>query len=206
MEEVTSDAELWERIARHDGRAFAQLFDRHSEAVYNHCFRRTASWSVAEELSSIVWSEVWRRRRDVRLHSESILPWILAVANNCRRNLERSQRRYKNLLAKMPPPPSNDFADDVVQRLDDERQMAEVLAALAGLRVEDQEVVSLCDWAGLSYAEVATALDVPIGTVRSRLSRAHERLRRLINPTSADAMTGAVGRQSNQPNQGGRSE
>lgn len=188
MNDTLSDRELWERIVKHDGGAFSHLFDRHSQAVYNHCFRRTASWSSAEELTSIVWSEVWRRRKDVRLHTDSILPWLLAVANNCQRNYERSRRRHRNLLAKMPAASSGDFTDDVDGRLDDEHRMAVVLAALAELRVEDQEVVALCDWAGLTYAEVAAALAIPIGTVRSRLSRAHDRLRNKLVATPADAV------------------
>jgi RNA polymerase sigma-70 factor (ECF subfamily) len=59
--------------------------------------------------------------------------------------------------------------------------MAEILSVLADLRIEDQEVIALCNWAGLSYAEAATALGVPIGTVRSRLSRAHGRLRATLS-------------------------
>jgi RNA polymerase sigma-70 factor (ECF subfamily) len=128
-------------------------------------------------VTSIVWAEVWRRRKDVRLHGDSILPWLLAVANNCLRNFQRSQRRYRNFLMKLPPATTIDFAEETVSRLDDERRMAEILSALADLRIEDQEVIALCSWAGLSYAEAATALGVPIGTVRSRLSRAHGRLR-----------------------------
>src|ERR1035437_7811734 len=97
MSDDPTDLELWQRAAAHDGAAFGQLFERHSRAVYNHCFRRTASWSSAEDLTSIVWAEAWRRRKDVRLHGESILPWLLAVANTCLRNLHASQRRSPDL-------------------------------------------------------------------------------------------------------------
>jgi len=76
------DSELWRRAAGHDGTAFGELFERHADAVYLHCFRRTASWSTAEELTSVVFLEAWRRRRAVRLDTDSILPWLLAVANN----------------------------------------------------------------------------------------------------------------------------
>ena len=181
-----TDLALWERATKHDGAAFGQLFERHSQAIYNHCFRRTASWSSAEDLTSIVWAEAWRRRKDVRLHSESILPWLLAVANNCLRNYQRSLRRHRNLLAKLPHVEIVDFAEESVDRLDDERRMAEVLSVLSGLRVEDQEVIALCDWAGLSYAEVSEVIGVPIGTVRSRLSRAHGRLRATLIIPSED--------------------
>ncbi len=185
MSDVPSDVELWQRAAEHDGAAFGQLFERHSQAVYNHCFRRTASWSSAEDLTSIVWAEVWRRRKDVRLQGESVLPWLLAVSNNCLRNFQRSQHRYQNFLAKLPPATIDDFAEETIGRLDDERRMAEVLSVLSVLRIEDQEVIALCDWAELTYAETATALGIPIGTVRSRLSRAHDRLRTTLS-TSID--------------------
>ena len=102
--EDRTDDELWRRADEHDGRAFGELFSRHADAVYNHCFRRTASWATAEELTSVVFMEAWRRRRDARLHSCSILPWLLAVANNVLRNAGRSQRRHRRLLARLPPP------------------------------------------------------------------------------------------------------
>ena len=58
--------------------------------------------------------------------------------------------------------------------------MASILAKVAVLRVEEQEVIALCDWANLSYSEAATALGIAVGTVRSRLSRAHGKLRSLV--------------------------
>ena len=69
---------------------------------------------------------------------------------------------------------------DADQRMDDERAMSMILAKLSALRIEDREILALCDWSNLNYAEAAAALDIPIGTVRSRLSRAREHLRSLI--------------------------
>lgn len=174
-----SDGDLWSLAAHdHDGDAFGVLFDRHADAVYAHCFRRTASWSVAEDLTSVVFMEAWRRRTDVRLSGNSILPWLLAVANNATRNAERSLRRHKRLLAALPPPEAvSDIAEDAARRADSERAMRSVRELLAALAAPEREVLELCDWAGLSYAQAAVALDVPVGTVRSRLSRARQHLR-----------------------------
>jgi RNA polymerase sigma-70 factor (ECF subfamily) len=174
-----SDAELWELISAHDGEAFARLFDRHARRVYNHCFRRTADWALAEDLTSIVFLESWRRRSAVRLSGESVLPWLLAVANNAIRNAERSRRRYRRLLNKLPRVADVGTEEtEIARRLDDERAMGEILTLVADLRPEEQDVLSLCDWSGLTIAEAATALGIPAGTVKSRLSRGRERIRR----------------------------
>jgi len=174
-----SDEELWSRaVESHDSEAFGQLFERHADAVYNHCFRRTGSWSLAEDLTSVAFLETWRRRGDVRFSGASVLPWLLAVANNAARNAERSIRRHRRLVAKVPPPQAvPDIAEDAVQRADQERVMQWLLTAIRDLSKAEREVLSLCDWAGLSYAEAADALDVPIGTVRSRLARSRQHLR-----------------------------
>jgi RNA polymerase sigma-70 factor (ECF subfamily) len=175
-----TDGELWRTAAGGDPSAFGALFERHSDAVYNHCFRRTGSWEAAEDLVSVVFLEAWRRRREVSLGGESILPWLLAVANNVVRNRERSLRRHRRLLAKLPRTMvAPDPADEAVSRVDDERAMRRVLEVFTRLLPDEQDVLALCVWAGLSYAAAAVALGVPVGTVRSRLSRAREHLRRL---------------------------
>ncbi len=179
---AATDAELWARVGKHDSAAFRVLYERHSTAVYNHCFRRTASWSSAQDLTSVVFLEAWRRRREVRLSSDSILPWLLAVANNATRNQERSLRRHRRLLAKLPDVVlTPDPADDVAARLDDEHRMRRVLAGWSRLTQGERDVLALCVWAELSYADAAVALGVPVGTVRSRLSRAREHLRQIAD-------------------------
>lgn len=176
---VFSDSELWSRAARkHDGEAFGQLFERHANAVYAHCFRRIGSWSAAEDLTSVVFLEAWRKRRDVQLAGDSVLPWLLAVANNATRNAERSIRRHQRLLTKLPGPETvPDLAEDAAKRADEEQAMRLILAEVDSLAEPEREVLALCDWAGLSYAEAAVALRIPVGTVRSRLARARQQLR-----------------------------
>jgi RNA polymerase sigma-70 factor (ECF subfamily) len=167
-----SDIELWD-----DPTSFGVLFERHARSVYNHCFRRTASWADAEELMSAVFVEAWRRRRDVRPINGSALPWLLGVANNLLRNHQRSLRRHRAALSRLPTPGHQpDPADDVAGRLADEQAMRRVLADVERLPPRHQEVLALCAWAELTYQEAAEVLDVPVGTVRSRLARARARL------------------------------
>lgn len=176
---MDTDLELWSRAAGGDGAAFAILFDRHARSVYNHCFRRTADWSAAEDLTSVVFLEAWRRRRQVRISSDSLLPWLLGVANNALRNRSRSLRRHQAAMGRLPPMKAIvDPAQDIAERIDDERQMRQVLAVVNRLPLADQEILTLCVWSGLSYEDAAVALNIPVGTVRSRLSRARARLKK----------------------------
>jgi RNA polymerase sigma-70 factor (ECF subfamily) len=174
-----TDAALWKRAAAGDTAAFGTIFERHSTTVYNYCFRRTGDWSQAEELTAIVFLEAWRRRTQVVLERDEAIPWLLGVATNVLRNLRRTQRRHRAALDRLPRERVADFAGDVDERLDDERQMRAALRALEKLPRRDQDVLALCAWEELTYEEAALALGVPVGTVRSRLSRARARLREL---------------------------
>lgn len=172
-----TDGELWRRAAAGDDDAFGALFARHAKPVYNYCFRRTANWALAEEMTSVVFLEAWRRRNEVRLEGERALPWLLGVATNVLRNARRAARRHDAALARLALDPAPDFAGDADARIDDEREMRAVLRAIARLPRREQDVLALCTWAGLTYEEAALALDLPVGTVRSRLSRARAGVR-----------------------------
>jgi RNA polymerase sigma factor (sigma-70 family) len=160
--------------------AYGRLWDDHAAAIYRFCFRGTADAGLAEELTSVVFLEAWRRRNDVSVASESRLPWLYGVATNVLRNQRRSRRRYRAALARLPPPLEEpDFAESLIERLDAERQMQTIRSQLRKLPQLEQEVLSLCVWEGLATREAAIALDVPEATVRTRLHRAREHLRTL---------------------------
>ena len=171
-----ADGRLWSLAADGDPAAFGELYDRHHRAVYNYLFRRTASWDRAEELTSVVFLEAWRRRRRADI-AGSALPWLLGVAHNVVRNEWRSTRRHGAALRRFPQPRESEALDEVVvARIDAERRMHRVLALVSRLPERERAVLELVAWAGLSYESAATALGVPVGTVRSRLSRARARL------------------------------
>jgi RNA polymerase sigma-70 factor, ECF subfamily len=173
------DRLLWARARTGDEDAFATLFDRYADRLYNYCFRATADWSAAEELVSTVFLEAWRRRADLELTSRDarLLPWLLGVATNLIRRRRRAAARLTRALLRLDRRAHEaDFADDALARIDDERRMARVLRLLRALSDGEREALALYAWAGLTYEEVALALGVPVGTVRSRLSRARKRL------------------------------
>ncbi|MFF5337763.1 RNA polymerase sigma factor [Streptomyces sp. NPDC013181] len=170
------------RIRAGDRDAFAELYEEYARPVYNHAYRLTGDWSTAEETMSETFLAAWRARHTVEPEGESLLPWLLGIATNKARNANRGNGRRLAFLARRPAPePVADIADATAGHVDDTRRLAAVRQALGGLRRQDREVLALCVWSGLDYGEAAEALDIPVGTVRSRLSRARARLRRLTD-------------------------
>jgi RNA polymerase sigma-70 factor (ECF subfamily) len=174
-----ADSVLWARSRDGDADAFALLFERHAKAICNYCFRRVGDWGAAEDLLSVVFLEAWRRRRK-QLPPDKVLPWLYGIATNVVRNRRRADRRYRAALARVPAPRFEpELTEEVESRIDDERLMRRALELLAELPRDQQDVLVLCDWSELSYDDTALALGVPVGTVRSRLSRARAALREL---------------------------
>ncbi|WP_240617179.1 RNA polymerase sigma factor [Nocardioides speluncae] len=172
-----TDSDLVADLRDGSSAALGILFDRYSDRIYNYCFRRTASWDVAEDATSATFLEAWKSRDRTQVYDESALPWLYGIATNVCRNLSRKQRRHLYAVGRLPRERDvPDHADGVATRVDDERRMSELLAAIRELPQRDQDVLVLVAWSGLSYEQAAAALDVPIGTVRSRLARARKRL------------------------------
>ena len=176
-QDARTDAQLVAQLRSGRGDALGELFDRHADRIYTYCFRRTASWAVAQDATSTVFLEAWRSRERAAAYDGAALPWLYGIATNVCRNLTRSQRRHAAALGRLPRPPHGpDHADEVGERVDAERIMARIAAVMADLPERDREVIALVVWSGLSYEEAAVALGCPVGTVRSRLSRARGRL------------------------------
>jgi RNA polymerase sigma-70 factor, ECF subfamily len=174
-----SDADLWARSRAGDGDAFGLLFDRHARLIYNYCFRRIGNREAAQDMLSMTFLEAWRRR-EKELPADKVLPWLYGIATNVVRHRHRSERRFAAVLARVPTPEGEpDFAGVVAERLDYEQQAQEALIRLRMLPKREQDVFVLCAGMELSYEDAASALGLPVGTVRSRLSRARARLREL---------------------------
>lgn len=171
-----SDAALWTRSRAGDPDAFGVLFERHAKLIFNYCFRRIGDRETARELLQVVFLEAWRRRSK-ELPPDKVLPWLYGIATNVVRNQRRSEHRFAAALSRLPSATAEpDFADRAVERLDYERQAGKAISLLHTLPKREQDVFVLCVGMELSYEDAAFALDIPIGTVRSRLSSARARL------------------------------
>ncbi|MFF3628689.1 RNA polymerase sigma factor [Streptomyces sp. NPDC002164] len=175
------------RLRHGDRDALGELYDEHAQVLYRYALRVTGDWAEAEDVVSVTFLEAWRGREGLRPDGDSLRPWLLGIATNVMRRDARARRRRDIALARVPERGSvPDFVDDLVTHLADTEQLRAAHTALARLRPRDREVFTLVVWAGLDYESAAEALGVPVGTVRSRLSRARARLREL---TDAEART-----------------
>jgi RNA polymerase sigma factor (sigma-70 family) len=176
-----SDAALWRRAASGNKAAFGELFERHAQAVWNHAYRLTGSWSLAEDLTSITFLTAWRKLNEVTLVRDSALPWLYAVAGNLARSEYRSSGRFARMLRRVPTQEAiEDHAEHVADKVDGESRMRTVLAAVAKLPKSERQVVELCLLGELSVAEAAELLGIEEVSIRSRISRARARLRRVL--------------------------
>jgi RNA polymerase sigma factor (sigma-70 family) len=171
--------ELVARLRAGDREALTVLFERYADRLYQHCFRKLGDYADAEDAVSTVFLTLWHRRRRIQVHDGSAAPWMYGVATNVCRNLDRGRRRHLRAVARwgsVSDLDAPDPAEQVTDRLADEQRMRELLDQVRRLSRGEQDVLALVVWSGLSYEHAAAALDIPVGTVRSRLSRARARL------------------------------
>jgi RNA polymerase sigma factor (sigma-70 family) len=175
---MADDGQLWDRIRSGDAEAFGDLYERHARAVQSYCLWRTADLQAAEDATATVFLEAWRGRRRLTLATGSAAPLLFGIATNVLRHQWRSQRRHRDALerARGVGQAPHDLEAEAIARVDAIRQIREGGEAIRALPRREREVLALLAWADLSYGEIAAALGLPIGTVRSRLARARGRL------------------------------
>lgn len=153
--------------------AFGAIFDRHGAGVYRYVRRRVGD-DLASDLTAEVFLRAFRDRGRFDGRGEgSALPWLLGIATNVVAMNQRSEKRRLRAYARAATSErATPSMGDVDQRLDAEALGAVLAAALAELPARQRDVLLLRAWADLSPAEIAVALGLPAGTVRSDLHRA----------------------------------
>lgn len=169
-----------------DRDALAAAFDAHAQDVFRYLARRCDDRMLAEDLMSVVFLEAWRSRERAVLVDGTLRPWLLGIAANVLRNSRRSLRRHRAALDRYRATAGGlvepDHADQAVDRADAASTRRDLDAAFAALSAKDRQVADLCLIEGLTPAQAAVALGLPVGTVKSRLAHARDRLRGVLRP------------------------
>ncbi|MDO5681320.1 MAG: sigma-70 family RNA polymerase sigma factor [Propionibacteriaceae bacterium] len=172
------DEELWAGIRAGLEADFATLFRRHNKVVYNFAFRSTASWSLAEDITQATFTTLWRRAREGTidpLTRDSAVPILLSMARHEVMNTTRGNQRRLRLVHKIEDQGPG-YDTNVADWVEQEASMAQVRSVLNRLPENQRAVIELVVWSGLDLAACAEVLKVPVGTVKSRLSRAKQKL------------------------------
>jgi RNA polymerase sigma-70 factor (ECF subfamily) len=179
-----TDAELIRRSVE-AAEVFAAVFDRHAPTVHRYLARR-AGVAAAEDLLAETFLAAFEGRARYDTARADALPWLYGIATNVLRRARRDELRLYRALARTGVDPDEACpADGVAARVDAAAATAALAGVLAELTAGDRDVLLLVAWGGLRQDEVAVALDLPLGTVKSRLHRARSRLRAAL-PDPAD--------------------
>jgi len=172
-----------------DPELFATVFDRHAVAVHGYLARRVGD--LADDLLSETFLIAFRRRAAYQAVHAEVRPWLLGIATNVLHAHHRAERRRYRALARAAGRRDESPADpgESADRLSAQALRGPLAEALAGLAGRDRDVLLLIAWGELSYEEVAAVLDVPVGTVRSRLHRARRRTRAALAPALPEEET-----------------
>ncbi len=186
---VDDEQAHWDVARSGDGEAFAQIFDLHRNRVFRHALRLVDSVSDAEDAVAIAFMELWRRRDTVRLVNGSVLPWLLVTATHITRNIQRSSRRYRALLLRLP---RTEVTTDVAQEFlltSVEGLDPRLVSELRFLGRVDQQLLSLVALEGYSMAETAELLELSLPAAKSRLRRIRQRLQPKLQTHAREATT-----------------
>jgi RNA polymerase sigma-70 factor (ECF subfamily) len=160
-----------------DVAAFERLFEDEFDAVYGYLARRVGR-ELARDLAAEAFTAAFAARRRFDPSRGTPRGWLFGIATNLLRHHYRAEERRLRALARLDERREEQAAPE-------EPRLA---AALAALAAEERDVLLLYAWADLAYDELARALGIPVGTVRSRLHRARARLRDAL--THEEALDG----------------
>jgi RNA polymerase sigma factor (sigma-70 family) len=186
--QLTDDATVIQESWR-DPERFAVLFDRHAPFIQRYLARRVGQ-ETADDLLAETFLAAFGKRHGYDPGFPDARPWLYGFATNLIARHKRDEaRRHRYLQAAGPAPDLPDFAERVLATVTAHSMRARLAGALARLSAGDRDVLLLIAWEQLSYEEVARALAIPVGTVRSRLHRARIQLRELLADTYQELAT-----------------
>ncbi len=190
--QVSSDADLLTRSLAGDERAFVALYERLKGGIFRYAIYMTSSKTAAEEVTQEVFITLLKDGRSYRESRGDVGAFAFGIARNFVRRIERRERPYlplpirdsslENLASTLVAQ-----SDDLSGRMIRDEVTERVQAAIASLPDHYRQPVVLCDLCELSYEDAAARLGCAVGTIRSRLNRAHAILAQKLEPLRHNA-------------------
>jgi RNA polymerase sigma-70 factor (ECF subfamily) len=181
MAENQTDADLLKRAARGEESAFAVLYERHRAAIYRFAYRFLGSRTLAEDVTQECFLALVRRPEGYQPEKAALRTYLCAAARNL--SFKHLRKLGVETLTDEPPEPSVPPATrSPLQAILDDEVRDRVREAVEALPPLQREAIILFEYEEMSLAEIATIADADVGTIKSRLHRARERLRRSLAP------------------------
>lgn len=172
-------ADLLQRIAqRRDTEAFRELYDLYGPRVKSYMIRQGANPDTADELAQETLLTVWRKASLYAAEKGSATTWIFTIARNLRIDRLRREVPWQELPEGHNETASDDTAPD--EAASERERQVRVQAVLASLPPDQHSVVTLSYLDGLSHSEIAAKLNLPLGTVKSRMRLAYQKIREAV--------------------------
>ncbi len=173
---VEPDSALIERVAGGDREAFEELYRRFARPVLGMALRMLGDSGRAEDATQETFAAVWRSARSYRAERGTGSAWLYAVARHA--IIDRARARRDPLVETVPEEASAEAGPP--ERAESSWLTWRVHSALEQLPERERVVIELAYWSGLSQSEIASYLDVPLGTVKTRTRTALSRLSSLV--------------------------
>jgi RNA polymerase sigma factor (sigma-70 family) len=175
------------RLSRDEPEQFTVLFHRHAPYIQRYVVRRLGQ-DAADDIVAETFLLAFRQRDSYDPARADARPWLYGIATNLiGRHRLAETRKYRALARTGADPVTVSFTDLVDDRVSAAAAGRRLAAGLAGLSAKLRDPLLLLAWGDLSYEEIAAALGIPVGTVRSRVSRARSKLRRTLGDTNPAA-------------------
>ena len=182
-----------------DTERFGHVVNRHFSEIYGYLARRVGR-DIADDLSAETFIVAFGSRSRYDTSRADALPWLYGIATNLIRRHRRTEVRKLAAYAKSVTCIDSDGRDldDLVTRLDHAESVARVASVFAELDPDQRDALYLIAIVGLGYADAAEALDVPVGTVHSRVARARSQLRDLAAYNGQEGSEGSAVKRESQ--------
>ena len=175
------------QLSRHEPEYFTEVFRRHAPYIQRYVVRRLGQ-DAADDIVAETFLLAFRQRDSYDQARSDARPWLYGIATNLIGKHRRAEiRLYRALARTGADPVTESFTDRIDDRVSASTASRRLATALARLSAELRDTLLLVAWGDLTYEETATALGVPVGTVRSRISRARSALRRSLGDTNPAA-------------------
>ncbi|ASI36361.1 MULTISPECIES: sigma-70 family RNA polymerase sigma factor [Exiguobacterium] len=172
-----SDESLYHQMRGGDEQALETLYDKYERLLFSFAHRFTNNDRLSEEVIQEVWMKIWNGRVDFNTEKGKFSSWVLTITRNAALDCLRREKRQPTIEIEE----RDGGFDEPVERTVVERETAsEVREAVQALKPEQQELIELVYFKGLTQQQISDQLELPLGTVKTRIRSAIQALRKLL--------------------------